>query len=189
MALPHIQNSEAGRNYYEPYFTSLFEVYFTIPESLQASYGKDVNLLSEHVTKVSGLDQLDRTPDVVQQDFHGTKRTYIVPHLSDTSFEITVGLTLNLRNETDNYVYKLFRAWNKLNYNQETGESEVKANYIAQWLRVVVANRKGDIIKDVIFKDMILSKLNAPGEYDYTSTDAAQIEVVFKSDWATDKDA
>lgn len=188
MALPHIQNSEAGRNYYEPYFTSLFEVYFTIPAALQASFGKDVNLLSEHVTKVGGLE-LDKTPEVKQQNYHGTIRSYLAPHISDTSFTITVDLTLNLRNETDNYIYKLFKAWNNLNYNIETGESEVKANYIAEFLRVAVSNRKGDILRDVTFKDVILTKVTSPTDFDYTSDEPGTLSLEFKSDWKTEENA
>ena len=187
MALPHIQNSEAGRNYYEPYFSSLFEAYFTVPAALQAKYGKDVELLSEQVTKVSGLDGLDRTPETVQQNFHGSTRTYLQPHLSDTSFEITVTLNLNLRNEIDNYVYNLFKAWNKLNYNMDTGETTFKSEYLAEFFSVAIANRKGDIIRDIIFKDVMLAKITPPSDLDYTANDAQTIDITFKSDWAQDK--
>ena len=55
MALPHIQNSQAGRNLYDPVHQNIFEVYFTIPEALRARFGKDEALLTEHVLKIGGL--------------------------------------------------------------------------------------------------------------------------------------
>jgi len=54
--LPHITNSEAGRNKYDPAHKAIFEVYFTLPEALRAEFAQDEALLTEHVTKISGLD-------------------------------------------------------------------------------------------------------------------------------------
>ena len=71
MALPHIQNSEAGRNLYDPYHNSIFYVYFTLPEALRDEFGQDEALISEHVKTVSGLDALDKGPDTGKQTFMG----------------------------------------------------------------------------------------------------------------------
>ena len=100
MALPHITNSQAGRNLWDPVHLNMFEVYFTIPEALRAEFGKDEAILTEHVLKISGLDALNRAPGVGQQKFMGSDRSYINPKLDSTHAELEVEFTLNLRNET-----------------------------------------------------------------------------------------
>lgn len=185
MALPHIQNSEAGRNKFDPVHNAIFEVRFTVPSGIQSEYSKDELLLTEHVLKVSGLDALNRTAGTGTQKFMGTDRSYVNPHLESTRAEISIDFTLNLRDETDNYIYKLFRAWAALNYDISTGTRVLKKDYCADWMEVVVANRVGDIHHDIIFKDvMINGNLEGYiGEMDYTSDEAQQLTVKFVSDW------
>lgn len=184
MALPHITNSEAGRNLYDPVNNCIFEVYFTIPDALRADFGQDEAILSEHVLKVSGLDALDKGPDTSTQKYQGTTRTFVNPKIDDTSAEIKIDFSLNLRNGTDNYIYKLFRGWKNLNYDLETGTIVKKADYVADWMRVCVANRSGDIIREVVFKDVMLKgSLEGMGELDYSNNEPLQLSVTFVSDW------
>ena len=184
MALPHITNSEAGLNRYDPYHNCLFEVYFTLPQLLRAQFGQDEALLTEHVVKIEGLDALDKGPDILTQSYQGTTRTYIKPKIDGTSADITVEFNLNLRNGTDNYIYKLFKAWKNLNYDLETGTIVLKKDYTADWLRVCIANRAGDIIKEVVFKDVMLKGgLEGLGSLEYSSADAVNLTVHFVSDW------
>lgn len=188
--LPHIKNSQAGNNRQDPNYKSLFEMYFTIPQALMSRFGNDVAVLTEQVTKVSGLGTLDKGPDVQTQKFMGTVRTYLNPKLDDTSHEITVGLNLNLRNGTDNYIYKLFKAWNNLCYNKNTGETTLKTEYCADWFKIVIANRGGDIYRQILFHDIIMfGGISGIDDLDYESNDIVNIEVKFKSDWADDEDA
>lgn len=187
MALPHIKNSEAGRNLYDPVHNSIFEVYFTLPEAIRGEFGQDEALITEHVTKIEGLDALDRGPDVATQSFMGTKRTYLKPHVDDTSAELKVTFTLNLRNGTDNYIYKIFKAWKDLNYDLNSGTITLKKNYVADWMRVAIANRAGDIIREVVFRDVMLKgNLEAMSGLDYSSDDPQELTVTFVSDWWED---
>jgi hypothetical protein len=185
MSLPHITNSEAGRNLYDPYHNCLFEVYFTLPAAIRAQFGQDEALLTEHVVKIDGLENLDKGPEAsVEQKFQGTTRTYLAPKMDNTSAELTVEFNLNLRNGVDNYIYKVFKAWKNLNYDLETGTIVLKKDYVAEWMRVCVANRAGDVIKEVIFKDIMLSgNVDGLGSLDYSSNDPVNITVKFKSDW------
>lgn len=185
MSLPHITNSEAGRNLYDPYHNCLFEVYFTLPAAIRAQFGQDEALLTEHVVKIDGLDALDKGPEAsVEQKFQGTTRTYLAPKMDNTSAELTVEFNLNLRNGVDNYIYKVFKAWKNLNYDLETGTIVLKKDYVAEWMRVCVANRAGDVIKEVIFKDIMLSgNVDGLGSLDYSNNEAVNITVKFKSDW------
>jgi len=185
MSLPHIQNSEAGRNLYDPYHNCLFEVYFTLPEAIRAQFGQDEALITEHVQTVGGLDALDKGPGTGTQKYQGTTRTYVNPKMDSTSADdISVVLSLNLRNGVDNYIYKLFKAWKNLNYDLETGTIVLKKDYVAQWMRICIANRAGDIIREIIFKDVMLKdNIDGIGELDYSNNEAVNITVHFASDW------
>lgn len=184
MALPHITNSEAGRNLYDPVHKSIFEVYFTLPDALKAEFGQDEAVITEHVLNIGGLDSLDKGPDTDVQKFMGTDRSFVKPKMDSTSAEISVELSLNLRNGTDNYIYKIFRAWKDLNYDLNSGATVLKKNYVADWLRVCIANRAGDIIREIVFKDVMLKgNLENMGDLDYTSSDALTLKVNFVSDW------
>ena len=190
MSLPHIKNSKAGINREEPWFKNLFEVYFSIPRALQASTGaEDINTLTEQVKSVSGLGSLIKTPGVQKQTYMGATRSYIGAKVDDTSHEITVVLNLNMRNGTDNYIFKLFKGWNDLNYNLSTGERTLKVDHIADFLRVVMFNKNGDIFKDVTYHDVMLSGVEGLDSVDYDGDDLIELTVKFISDWADDIDA
>lgn len=184
--LPHITNSQAGRNKYEVLYKNIFEVYFTLPQALKREFGQDEALLTEHVLSVNGLNNLDKVPEAgVQQKFMGTTRTYQNSGIDDTSAEVTVVFSLNLRNGVDNYIYKLFKAWARLNYDISTGEKSLKTDYTADWLRICVGNRAGDVYREIIFKDVMLNGAIEQGdEYNYdTNSEVMQLTVKFKSDW------
>ena len=188
MALPHIKNSEAGINLYDPVHKSIFEVYFTLPEALRADFAKDEMLLTQHVLTVSGLDALYKAPETDVQKFMGTDRSYIKPTVGETSATIEIEFSLNLRNGTDNYILKLFRAWAALGYDISTGKRSLKKDYCSQWLKVSIANREGDIYQEVVFKDiMIAGPLEYEGGLDYSDDSALNLKVKFKSDWWDEK--
>lgn len=185
MALPHIQNSQAGRNKWDPVHSNIFEIRFTVPEAIRADFGKDELLLTEHVLKVDGLGALNRAPGTGTQKFMGTDRSFINPKLDNTRAEISIDFSLNLRNDVDNYIYKLLRAWAALGYDVNSGERSLKREYCADWMNVAVANRRGDIFHEVIFKDVMVNG-NLTGYFDsldYESNDAAQITFPLVSDW------
>jgi hypothetical protein len=185
MSLPHIQNSKAGVNRWDPMHNSLFEVYFTLPEALRGEYANDEMLITEHVKSISGLDSLDKGPGAEAQKFMGTSRSYLQPKLDATHHELEVVFTLNLRNGVDNYIYKIFKAWKNLNYNLETGEISLKKDYCADWLKISIANRAGDIIRQIVYKDVMLAEgITGMNDLSYESNDAVELTVKFRSDWA-----
>lgn len=184
MPLPHLRNSQAGVNKYDPVHSDIFEVYFSIPEAIRDNFGDDEFLLTEHALKVTGLGALGRHPGTGSQKFMGTDRSYINPKPDSTRAEIEMDFTLNLRNDTDNYIYKLFRAWAALGYDMNTGARALKREYCADWLKVSVANRAGDIFHEVVFKDVMMNgDIGGWDEMNYETTEAAQLNVKFVSDW------
>ncbi len=186
--LPHIQNSTAGVNRQDPVYKNKFEVYFTIPAALQSEFNQtEVAVLTEQVQKVSGLGSLNKGVDKGEQKFLGTTRTYLNSSLDTTSHEITVEIALNFRNRTDNYIYRLLKAWNALSYDIATGETSLKQDYTADYMRIVVGNRAGEIWRDITYKDIIMfGGIEGDDELDYNSTDVVTLTIKFASDWAED---
>lgn len=188
--LPHITNSQAGVNKWDPVHNSLFEMYFTLPEAIQAEFGKDEALLTEQVQSVSGINALRKLPGKVTQKFMGTTRSYSAPKIDDTSAEITVVFALNLRNVVDDYVYKLFKAWGKLAYDIETGATSIKADYCADNMRIVEYARDGSIYRKIKMRDVfIFDGLDMNDEYNYESNDPVQLTVKFTTDWWKEENA
>ena len=118
----------------------------------------------------------------------GTTRSYLNSKLDKTSIELSVTLSLNLREGLDNYIYKLFKAWNKLCYDISTGSTTLKKDYCADWMKLSIANRANDVIRELVFKDVILTGgVSGWTEADYGNEgDIIEIEVKFACDWWTD---
>ena len=184
MALPHIKNSTAGVNKLDPVHKSMFEVTFTLPEAIRDEYAKDEQILTEHVLSVDGLAALYMAPSVEQQKFMGTDRSFIKPTVDSTKAELTIKLSLNLRNGSDNYILNVFRAWAALGYNVATGKRHLKKDYCAEWVKIDIANREGDIYQQIVFKDVMMSgPAEMDGALDYTDGAALELTVKFVSDW------
>jgi hypothetical protein len=145
--LPHIRNTQAGNNRYDPVHGAVYEVVFTLPERLtSAGFTEEyVKLLTEQVTDVSGLDALQKTVAAGSQKFFGVDASFLNPMLDNTYAEFTINLNLNLREATDNYVLKVFKAWEKLGYDLADGTRTLMADYCSDGLRINEANRDGTI--------------------------------------------
>ena len=188
--LPHITNSAAGVNLMDPVHNSLFEVYFTLPAALKQQFGEDEAVLTEHVLSVDGLGTLDKMPETGEQKFMGTSRTFVNPKLDSTSHDLTIKFSLNLRNGVDNYIWKVFKAWSKLIYDLETGSEVLKKDYCADWFKISIGNRTGDIFREIVYHDVMLyGDMSSWATLDYTSNEPLELEVHFKSDWATEINA
>ena len=186
--LPHISNSQAGVNRMDPVYSNIFEVTFTIPERLQADFGADVAVITEQIKKVSGLGTLDKGVDAGEQQFMGSKRSYLKSMPDTTVHDIEFTMELNLRDGTDNFIYKLFKAWNRLSYDLTTGERVLKKDYCADWVKISIANRAGDVYREIIYKDVMLKEgLDYQNELDYENADAlTDFTVKLRSDWAVE---
>jgi hypothetical protein len=181
--LPHIQNMKAGFNRWDPVHNSIFDVSFTIPKMLQASFGDDVHLLQEQVTEVSGLEALQKAPGVGEQKFHGVTVSFLNPTVDSTAADITIKFNLNLRNVTDNFVLRLFKEWARLSYDLHNGSRSLKIDYIAESMTIAEANRDGTIWRAYSFKDIMVTAIAGLGSLSYTSNEAQSIDVTFRSDY------
>lgn len=185
MALPHIKNSIVGRNKWEPIFPNLFEVKIVLPPSL-GQFQTDWIMLEDEITKCDIEGAMDTTPETTEQNFLGTQRTFIMPVMGDTRATLTIEINLNLRNEVDNVLYKIFRAWNELNYNINTGEKAMKVDYVAPSITFIQKNKKGAPIRTLIFYDCIL-KLDGVGNFgkgshDHSDASISTMSLSFQAD-------
>ena len=134
--LPHLTNMQSGINKWDPSHSAVYELYFTLPDAIRSEFSEDEVILTEQVTEVSGLDQLTKTTPVNSQKFMGVDVSHHGPAMENTYADITVTLNLNLRNKLDNFVLKVFRAWENLNYNLADGTRTLLADYSADAMRI-----------------------------------------------------
>lgn len=207
MPLPHIQNTKAGSLLHDPMHESIFEIAFELPYALTAAsfdgntvlnpswaltpdeyaYGNldvsDVINLTEQVTEVGGLDALQKTVAAGEQKFLGTSLSFLNPTHDNTYAEFTVSLNLNLRNTTDAWVLRIFKAWSRVGYDMLSGVRTLKAEYVAPSMKIWEANRNGVVWREVTFQQVMLVGLTGLDTLNYTSNEARKLQCTFRSDW------
>ncbi len=181
--LPHIKNVQSGINKYDPMHSAMYEVYFTLPEAIQSQFKDDEAVLTEQVTEVTGLDALQKTVGAGQQKFMGVDVSFLNPTLDNTYAELTINLNLNIRNATDAFVLKVFKAWEKLGYDLSDGTRTLMADYCTDNLRIAEANRDGTIWRSYIFHKVMLTGVTGLDSLNYTSNDARILTVTFRADY------
>ena len=180
---PHIVNTQAGINKQDPMHSSIFEVYFTLPEAIQSEFKNDEAILTEQVTEVGGLDALQKTTAAGSQKFMGVDVSFLNPVLDNTYAEFTVTLNLNLRNVTDAWVLKVFKAWSKLGYDLSDGTRTIMVDYCSDNLRIAEANRDGSIWRNVVFHKVMLVGVTGLDSLNYGTNDARTLQLTFRSDY------
>ena len=184
--VPHVRSVEAGRNYYDPVNTAIFEVGFTFPGLISSAVSDKITLLTEQVTNVAGLDNLLNTPAAGQQKFFGADVSYLNPTLDNTYAEITIDFNLNLRSVTDNYVLDAFMQWRNLNYNLGNGARYLKKDYVAPKILIKVANRDGTVWRVINLWDVMLINITGLDGLDITANESPKLQCTFRSDYWDD---
>lgn len=185
--LPHIKNMKSGINKYDPVHNSIYEVYFTLPEVIQSEFKEDELILTQQVTQVSGLDALQRTTAAGEQKFFGVTVSFLQPSLDTTAADLTINFNLNLRNVTDNFVLKIFKAWENLSYDLSDGTRGIKTDYISDNMRVAQANRNGEIFRSFIFHHIMLTGVTNLDSLEYGNNEAASLQCTFRADYWDDE--
>ena len=157
-----------------------------MPDAIQSEFSDDELILTEQVTEVSGLDQLTKTTPVNSQKFMGVDVSHQGPALENTYADITVTLNLNLRNRLDNFVLKVFRAWENLNYNLADGTRTLLSDYSSDTLRIAIANRAGDVVRSIVFNRVLLTGVSGIDTLNYTDNEPQKLQVTFRCDYWDD---
>lgn len=184
--LPHVKNVQSGVNRYDPNHSSIFEVYFTLPEAIKSQFAEDEAILTEQVVSVNGIAALMKNTTVGKQRFMGVDVSHSAPVIDETRATITIEFNLNLRNATDNFVLKLFMAWKNLNYNLNDGTRTLKADYVADNLRIAEANRDGTIWRSYVFHDVFLGEVSGIDSLSYDDNEPRKLSVQFYADYWDD---
>ena len=176
--LPHLDNSEASRNSYEPIFQNQFEFIINPPAAIAGD--AKAPLLIEHILKVSGLPE-QMTAASVTQYYKFSKRAYAAATPNETLAKLQCTFEVNLDNENNMYVYNSLRAWADLIYDPLTGRQGLKRDYVGD-AKLVIFNKAGDIFREFKFINMFLDKELTAMSLDYTGAGIYQITAGFTSD-------
>lgn len=176
--LPHILNSRAGTQYFEPIYTNLFEVSIIPPQQIAGG-----ELLLEHVNSIGGLNQ-DKMEGVLEQFYKGATRSYASGKPETYTTDITVEFSLNLDEANSIYVHKTLRDWCRAIYNPLTGTQGLKRDYIGT---LIVSNytRDGQIFWRRTFRDIFPNgeALELLNEMSYDASELSVLSINFRSDW------
>ena len=174
--LPHFDNSKASTEYYEPLFLNQFEVIITPPSTITAN----VDLLVEHVKKITGLPELTGVT-TVEQFYKFAKRTYASGKPAKTDAELSIDFEVNLNEENDMYVYNILRAWGDLTFDPLNGRQGLKKDYAGQ-IYVAIFNKAQDIYREFRFTPAYLTGSLSPMDLDYSVDGIYKVTAKFQCD-------
>lgn len=181
---PHLRNVQAAVNKWDPMHGSIYEVTFSVPGAIKGSVGnKDLEILSQQVTTVSGLDVLQKTVSAGEQKFYGVTVSYLNPTLDTTAADLTIEFNLNIRNSTDAYVLRVFKEWAKLGYDLASGTRHLMSDYLADNLTISEANRDGVVWRVAKFQRVMLTGVTGLDGLDYTNNEARKLTCTFRADF------
>ena len=77
-------------------------------------------------------------------------------------------------------------AWKNLNYNLNDGTRTLKADYVADNLRIAEANRDGTIWRSYVFHDVFLGEVSGIDSLSYDDNEPRKLSVQFYADYWDD---
>lgn len=182
-SFPHVVNSTAAVEKYEPVVASSFNAHFVLMGALKDALG-DYSFLKEYVKSVSGLF-IEYTGNTIEGGYKTTKFRYD-SNEKQTFYDVEVAFFNFLDNESRMLVYNALVKWSRFKYNPLTGEKTLKKDYSDAALVVEKFNRDGTLYWRRIghhvfpmndFPDMMA---------DYTSHDMQELNVTFNVDYVSD---
>lgn len=183
VSFPHVTNSTAAVNKFEPVVASNFNAHFVLLGELKDKLG-DYGFLSEYIKTVNGLF-VEYAGNVIEGGFKTTKFRYD-SNEKQTFYDVEVAFFNFLDNESKMLVYNALVAWSRVKFNPLTGEKSLKKLYSNAQLVVEKFNRDGTIYWRRLghhvfpmndFPDMIA---------DYTAHDMTELNVTFNVDYVSD---
>lgn len=176
----HVENSEAGREKYEPVLNSLFKVTFVMPFTVTAE-----PLLTEHVISCTGWR--DPGPEAVNQQHYSARRNYASTDVDNTqNIEMTFSLNLNKLNQ--NYIAKAMRRWRKAVFNPLTGEYGIKAEYAGQIVVQRLDKKHKLIYQRTLHNAWPSGDITGLDDFDITNAEPVTLVQPFVGDYYTEND-
>jgi hypothetical protein len=142
----HYNGSKTATSKDQPIHLTKWVTVWVLPDALRKKYG-NVAIIDDQLQKISGLDS-DKMPAMVEQKVFGVSRKF-VGSVTDTNITINMDFEVNKDGKTGEiYPFCLFRDWNKLQYDFETGLATEKVDYCGS---IVIENHdlKGNVLRKV----------------------------------------
>jgi hypothetical protein len=155
MKLPHIKNNVVAQQSAEAVFSNLYEMQLTPPDGVPF-----VEHLTDEITSVGGLGDIEKLPETKVQKSRGHSRVYTAPMLDETHITLDLKINLNAHgpNAKDIVIYEMFKAWARLHRDDRDGSMGIKAECIGSG-RLTLFNKKGFVFKKYIFKRMLIESI------------------------------
>lgn len=183
IAFPHVVESTAAVNKYEPVVGSNFNAHFVLMGTLKAKLG-DYTFLREYVKSVTGLF-VEYAANTVEAGYKTTKFRYD-SNDKQTFYDIEVAFFNFLDNDSRMFVYNALVALSREKYNPLTGEKTLKSHYADAALVVEKYNRDGTIYWRRMAHNLF-SMNDLPDQIaDYTAHDMTELTVTFNADYVSD---
>ena len=183
VTFPHITNSTAGVNRYEPVVGSNFNCHFVLMGNLAAALG-DYSFLREYVKSMSGLF-IEYAGNTIEGGYKTVKFRYD-SNEKQTYYDIEVQFFNFLDNDSKQFVYNSLVAWSRFKYNPLTGEKTLKRDYADAAIVAEKFNRDGTIYWRRMAHNVFPMNDFPDQMADYTAHDMVELNVTFNADYVTD---
>ncbi len=182
-AYPHITNSTAGSQRYEPMVASNFNCHFILLNKLKETLG-DYSNLREYVKAVNGLF-IEYAGNTIEGSYKTVKFRYD-SNEKQTYYDVEVQFNNFLDGDSRPLVYNQLIAWSRFKYNPLTGVKTLKKDYADANIVTEKYNRDGTVYWRRIAHNVFPMNdfPDMPG--DYSSHDMQELSVTFNADYVTD---
>lgn len=183
VTFPHVTNSTAAVNKYEPVVGSNFNAHFVLMGALKDKLG-DYTFLREYVKSVAGLF-VEKAGNTIEAGFKTTKFRYD-SNEKETFYDVEIAFHNFLDNDSRMFVYNAICAWSRFKHNPLTGEKTNKKDYASAQIVVEKYNRDGSIYWRRIGHHLFPMSdiLDMPA--DYSNHDMSELNITFNVDWVSD---
>lgn len=182
-AFPHVTQSTAAVNKYEPVVPSNFNAQFVLMGKLKERLG-DYSFLREYVKNVSGLF-VEYAGNTIEGGYKTTKFRYD-SNDKQTYYDISVSFFNFLDNDSKMFVYNSLVAWSRVKYNPMTGEKTLKDVYANACIVVEKYNRDGTVYWRRMAHNVFPMNDFDDQNNDYTQHDMSDLTVQFNADYVSD---
>lgn len=153
--LPHIKNNTVAQENQEQVSPDLYEVQVIPPVGIPVP-----ELLSDEIVSITGLDEIDKMPEVLRQRSKGHTRIFSGNFVEDTTitFNMTVNLNLGGNQANQNIIYKMFKEWARRNRDERNGVLRLKPDYVGQIILDQI-NRVGSPWRHLELLNVIIAEI------------------------------
>lgn len=183
VSFPHVTNSTAAVNKYEPVVASSFNAHFVIMGNLKESLG-DYGFLREYIKTISGLF-IEYSANTIEAGYKTVKFRYD-SNEKQTFYDVEIAFHNFLDNESKMFVYNALVKWSRFKFNPLTGEKTLKKDYSDAVLIVEKFNRDGTIYWRRSGHHMFPMNDLPDQLADYTAHDMQELTVTFNADYVSD---